>query len=201
MRLRSEAMCTSSSWCSSDEPSYHGMFARALDDVVAVQRRDRDEREVVHVELGRELAELVPDAFEDLLVVVDEVHLVDAQHEVRDAEQRREERVPPRLLDDAVAARRRGSARGRQSTRPVTMLRVYWMWPGVSAMMNLRVGRREVAVRDVDRDALFPFGPQAVGEQREVHALFAAQLRTSARALRACPRRSASSRRADDRSA
>jgi hypothetical protein len=23
---------------------------------------------------------------------------------------------------------------------PVTMLRVYWMWPGVSAMMNLRFG-------------------------------------------------------------
>ena len=23
---------------------------------------------------------------------------------------------------------------------PVTMLRVYWMWPGVSAMMNLRRG-------------------------------------------------------------
>jgi hypothetical protein len=23
---------------------------------------------------------------------------------------------------------------------PVTMLRVYWMWPGVSAMMNLRLG-------------------------------------------------------------
>ena len=23
---------------------------------------------------------------------------------------------------------------------PVTMFRVYWMWPGVSAMMNLRLG-------------------------------------------------------------
>ncbi len=23
---------------------------------------------------------------------------------------------------------------------PVTILRVYWMWPGVSAMMNLRLG-------------------------------------------------------------
>ena len=23
---------------------------------------------------------------------------------------------------------------------PVTMLRVYWMWPGVSAMMNFRFG-------------------------------------------------------------
>ena len=23
---------------------------------------------------------------------------------------------------------------------PVTMFRVYWMWPGVSAMMNFRTG-------------------------------------------------------------
>ncbi len=36
----------------------------ALDDVVALQRRDRDEREVVDVELRRELAELVLDLLE-----------------------------------------------------------------------------------------------------------------------------------------
>ena len=48
------------------------------------------------------------------------------------------------------------------------MLRVYWMCPGVSAMMNLRRGRGEVAVGDVDGDALLALGAQAVGEQREV---------------------------------
>ena len=31
--------------------------------------------------------------------------------------------------------------------------------------------RGEVAVRDVDRDALLPLGPQAVGEQREVRVV------------------------------
>ena len=56
---------------------------------------------------------------------------------------------------------------------PVTMLRVYWMWPGVSAMMNFRFGRGEVAVGDVDGDALLALGPQAVGEQREVRVLVA----------------------------
>ena len=80
-----------------------GHVVGAVDDVVALQRRHRDEREVVHVELGREVAELVLDALEHGLVVVDEVHLVDAQHEVGHAEQRREERVPARLLEDAVA--------------------------------------------------------------------------------------------------
>ena len=51
---------------------------------------------------------------------------------------------------------------------PVAMLRVYCSWPGVSAMMNLRLGRREVAIGDVDGDALLALGAQAVGEQREI---------------------------------
>ncbi len=41
-------------------------------------------------------------------------------------------------------------------------------------MMNLRVGRGEVAVGDVDGDALLTLGPQAVGEQREVGVVLAA---------------------------
>ena len=59
---------------------------------------------------------------------------------------------------------------------PVTMFRVYWMCPGVSAMMNLRRGRGEVAVGDVDRDALLALGPQAVGEQGQVGVVLAALL-------------------------
>ena len=35
-------------------------------------------------------------------------------------------------------------------------------------MMNFRRGRREVAVGDVDGDALLALGPQAVGEQGQV---------------------------------
>ena len=48
------------------------------------------------------------------------------------------------------------------------MLRVYCSWPGVSAMMKRRCGGREVAVGDVDRDALLALGAQAVGQQRQV---------------------------------
>ncbi len=51
---------------------------------------------------------------------------------------------------------------------PVAMLRVYCSWPGVSAMMNLRRCGGEVAVGDVDGDALLAFGAEAVGEQGEV---------------------------------
>ena len=51
---------------------------------------------------------------------------------------------------------------------PVTMLRVYCSWPGVSAMMNLRRAGGEVAVGDVDRDALLALGLEPVGQQRQV---------------------------------
>ena len=57
---------------------------------------------------------------------------------------------------------------------PVTMLRVYWMCPGVSAMMNLRLRRGEIAVGDVDGDLLLTLGAQAIGEQREVDIAVAA---------------------------
>ncbi len=40
---------------------------------------------------------------------------------------------------------------------------------------ELAARRREVAIRHVDGDALFAFGAQTVGEEREVHALLAAQ--------------------------
>ena len=51
------------------------------------------------------------------------------------------------------------------------MLRVYCSWPGASPMMNLRRGGGEVAVGDVDGDALFALGAQTVGQQRQVDVL------------------------------
>ena len=47
--------------------------------------------------------EVVADVLELFAVPVDEVHLVDGQHDVPDAEQRRQEGVPARLLEQAVA--------------------------------------------------------------------------------------------------
>ena len=75
--------------------------------VVAFQRADGQE---VHVRRGL-LQEDTADKFaifrfdgaEDSLVVTHRVHLVHGHHEVRDAEQRRDEPVPARLLQNAVA--------------------------------------------------------------------------------------------------
>ena len=84
--------------------------------------------------------------------------------------------MPARLLDDAVA-------RVDEHEREVGSRRAGHHVPRVLDVAG-RVGddelagrRREVAVRDVDRDALLALGAKAVGEQREVDAVFAAQAR------------------------
>jgi hypothetical protein len=77
-----------------------------------------------------------------VLAVVDQVHLVDGDDEVLDAAAASmRNAVAPRLREHAVA---RVDQDDRQVAveAPVTMLRVYCSWPGVSAMMNLRFGRR-----------------------------------------------------------
>ena len=75
----------------------------SLHDVVAVQRADRHVGEVAHVQATGELGELAHDRVEGLLVVVDEVHLVDGDREVGDAQQRGDEGVALGLLEDALA--------------------------------------------------------------------------------------------------
>ena len=91
------------------------------------------------VELGGELGELRFDLFEALLGVAHQVHLVDGKHQVGDLQQRGEEGVPAALLLHPLRASTRITARSAVEA-PVTMLRVYWMCPGVSAMMNVRRG-------------------------------------------------------------
>ena len=163
---------------------------RVRRDVVAVQRRDRDEREVVDVELAGELGELGADLVEALLVVVDEVHLVDAEHEVLHLQQRRDHRVAARLLEHALAGvdeHEREVGGRRAGDHVARVLHV----PGRVGDDELAARRREVAVRDVDGDALLALGAQAVGEQREVGVVEAAVAAACARPTRAGPRRSA----------
>ena len=112
-------------------------------------------------------------ALEHRLVVVDQVHLVDAHDDVRHAQQRREERVAPALLGDALAG-------VEQDQRDVGRRGAGDHVPGVLDVARgvrddeLAARGREVAVGDVDRDALLALGAQAVGQQRQVRVVVAA---------------------------
>ena len=106
----------------------------------------------------QDLVEVVDDVLEDVAVEVDQVHLVDGEDEVGDAEQPRDARVPPRLHADAVPrvdqqdrdVGRRGA--GRHVARVLLVA-------GRVGEDELAPRGREVAVGDVDRDALLALGP------------------------------------------
>ena len=136
----------------------------AGDDVVAVQRAHRDR---VDGGAGQELAEIVLDLLVDVPVVVHQVHLVDGQHEVGDAEQTRDARVALGLRADAVARvdQQDGDVSGRSAGRHIARVLLV---PRRVGQDELATGGGEIPVGDVDRDPLLALGAQAVGEQREI---------------------------------
>ena len=153
-------------------PVVPGHRLAAGHDVVAGQGRHRDEGEVGHLELHGERAELLADLVVALLRVVDQVHLVDAHEQVRDAEQRREEGMPARLLEHTVAGvdqDQRDVGGGRTGDHVARVLDVARR----VGDDELAARRGEVPVCDIDRDALLALGAQAVGEQRQVRAFVA----------------------------
>ena len=101
--------------------------------------------------------------------VVHQVHLVDGQHDVADAQQRHEIAVPPRLRQHALAGidQQDGGVGGRSAGDHVA--RVLLVAGRVGHDERPRVGG-EVAIRHVDRDLLLALGGQAVQQQREVQA-------------------------------
>src|SRR5688572_4874019 len=139
----------------------------AIDDHVAVERGHRHERHVVDARAASELAERGDDRIETLAAPVDEVHLVDRDDEMRDADELRDRGVPAGLLDDAVTRvdEQHGKLRRRRCGDHVPRVLLV---SGRVGDDELAHGGREVAVRDVDRDALLALGGEAVGEQRKV---------------------------------
>ena len=75
---------------------------------------------------------------ESVLAEIDQIDLVHRDDDVADAEQRADERMPPRLDQDALARIDQNDRRARAVEAPVAMLRVYCSCPGVSATMNER---------------------------------------------------------------
>ena len=87
------------------------------DDVVALQRRERHEVHVGELEPRGEVDVIRLDPFEDRLVVVDDVHLVDGDDDVLDAQQRHDEhqhRQPRRIAQRGTTAE--GAREHREQT-------------------------------------------------------------------------------------
>ena len=140
------------------------------------------------------------DAFEDGLVVADQIHLVDRHHQVRNVDQMGQVGVAPGLRQHALARvdQDDGEVGGRGGGDHVA--RVLLVPGRVGDDVLARAGG-EVAVGDVDGDALLALGLQAVGEQRQIDRFQAALFRGSGDGVTGCRRGSSWCRRADARSA
>ncbi len=151
-------------------PAHRGA---AVDDVVTLQRGHRDGGHVREADRVGHLGEVLDDAVVDRLVEVDQVHLVDREHDVRHAQQAGQRGVSAGLLDHALAGvdEHQCEVGGRGPGDHVA--RVLHVARGVGHDERPHRGG-EVAVGDVDGDALLALGPQAVGEQREVGVVVAA---------------------------
>ena len=130
-------------------------------------RGDRDEGHPGEAQARRERAELVAQAGEDLLAVVHDVHLVHRHDELGDAQKPCDEGVATALRQhpEARVEQDDGDVGGRRPRGHVA--RVLHVAGRVGEDVLAPLGG-EVAVRDVDGDALLALGGEAVGEEREV---------------------------------
>ena len=110
------------------------------------------------------------DLAKHVFAVVDEVDLVDREHDMADAEQRNDDRMAMRLREQPLA-------RIDQHDREIGVGRAGRHVAG-ELLMAGRVGDneralfgREIAISDVDRDALLAFGLEAVDQKRIVDRL------------------------------
>src|ERR1700722_2000970 len=106
---------------------------------------------------GGELRERIADVPETTLVKTDQIHLVDRQYKLANAEQRTKKSVPSRLFQKSFLGidQKDRQVRRRGSRHHVARI----------VLVTRRVGddeapprRAEIAISDVDRDALFAFG-------------------------------------------
>jgi hypothetical protein len=143
---------------------------RVAGDIVALEARNRHCGEVGDADRARERGVIGDNRVILRLIIVDQVHLVDREHDVADADQVREIAVAPRLDEHALA-------RVDQDDRQVGgrgagdhVARVLFM-AGRVGDDELALFGGEKPVGDVDGDALFALGRQPVDEQCKVDVL------------------------------
>ena len=147
-----------------------GHVRRRGGDVVAILGRQRHIGDVGEAELRQDRLVVAPDRLVAFLAEVDEVHLVDGDHDALDADERGDEGVPPRLRQDALARidEDDGELGLRGAGRHVAGVLLVARRVGDD---EGAVAGREIAIGDIDGDALLALGRQAVDQQREVEIL------------------------------
>ncbi|MCY1523055.1 hypothetical protein D9M68_579380 [compost metagenome] len=146
-----------------------GRTLAAVDHVVALERRHGHEidRRRRQLDALGELQVVGLDLLEDGLIEVHQVHLVDRDDDVPDAQQGRDEAVPAGLGLHAITGVDQDDGQVAGGRAGGHVAGVLLMAGGVGDD-ELALGGAEVAVRHVDGDALLALGLQAVDQQRQV---------------------------------
>ena len=142
--------------------------SRDLGHVVAEPRREWNCRNGDLAEIRYEGRKMFGNIVEATPLEPDEVHLVDGEHDLPDAEQATKKGVTFGLLQHAFARvdEYYGEFRGRSTGRHVA--RVLLM-PRCIGNDKGALRRRKETIGDVDRDALLPLVLEPVEEQREIN--------------------------------
>ena len=130
----------------------------AVHDVVPDEGGDRHGVRVGDAELGRDRPHVGGQGAEDLFAVGDEVDLVHGDDDVRHPHEGRDGEVATGLLEHSLAGvdeQHEGVGRRGPGDGVARVLHV----AGTVGQDERALGGREVAVRDVDGDALLAFGP------------------------------------------
>ena len=136
-------------------------------DVVAADAGDGNRSKAGQVERAGDRDEIGDDFVISGAVVADQIHLGDGEHDLADAHQREDVSVPARLRQHAFARinQQNSDVRIRRGRHHVArVLRMAW----TVRDNELAFLSREIAVGDIDRDALLALGHQPVDEQCEI---------------------------------
>ncbi len=148
-------------------PVIPGHSVGVIDDVVAGERADRNAHHTLDSQVAGDGKELLVEPVEDLFAVLDEIHLVDRRNHVGYSQQRSDVRVPASLRLQSARGIHQNHRQIRRRRAGSHVARVLFMARRIG---NDEFPRRrfEIAVGDVDGDALLAFRAQPVGEEREI---------------------------------
>ena len=149
-----------------------GHVLRPVHHIIAILGTDGHETDIFDLQLAGQFPELVFNIFEHILVKPHQVHFIHRHDQMRDLQQGGDIGMPDGLFQHAVAGVHEDHSHVGRGSACDHVTGILYMSRRVGND-ELPLGGGKIAVGHINGDALFPFGPQTVGEQCQVDLLAA----------------------------
>src|SRR4051812_17981534 len=160
-----------------------GSASRSGNDIVSLESTDGDEFDVLDIQSRQETFKFLPNLQEPFLAPVHQVHLVDRYDQMRNPKQRSYKGMAAALFADPHARVHQDDGKvGRGGSRH-----------HVARVLNVAGSVRddelaprscEVAIGDINRNALLALGPKSIGHIRQVDLASARDVRRAFQRLK-----------------